>query len=200
MKRLILALCFVLGVASPAAAEVDFIFNIKPLSVLLSSDIDGFRVSRSGSYSYQSETVSGSASVIPSFNLGLGVGPKKFKVDFTLGSGLLHNGAFDGTFVQGDIGAHFMMGPITLGPHLGLINFSELEWSSSSSGLTFDTSKGSKAGLDFTVGKKISFNLTIDYISVDEAMVKTLDSGWSVNQSSIDFSGFAIFMGVFGRF
>ncbi len=202
MKKLTMAACLLLGMASTASAETNFIFDVKPLSLLSSSDVDGFRVSRSG----YSETIDGSGSWYPMVNVGLGIATKPAHYDFTVGVGYLYNSAFNGSFLQGDVGAHFKLGPVNLGPHIGLISFGEMDWDSDSSlsnsepNLTFDNSSGIKGGIDFTVGKKIYFIASLDYISVDEAKVKSINSGWTTNRSSIDLSGWAISMGMSGRF
>jgi hypothetical protein len=123
-----------------------------------------------------------------------------YDFDFTAGVGYLYNGAFDGSFIQADAGAHFNLGVVKLGPHIGVIHFNEMDWSGSISGVSFESTNGYKAGVDFTVGNKIYFLASLEYLIVDEAKVNGLGYFTYASSSSVDYSGVSISLGVAGRF
>jgi hypothetical protein len=189
-----------------AWAEVNFILDLQPLSFLLSSDVDGFEVTRSsGSITYI-EKIEGYGSFMPNLKAGISIGAGKvMHLDITGGLGYLWNSAFSVPVFSVDVAPRFKLGTIvTLAPHIGYIKFGDLEWIgenfSDSNDVKFsDGGAGLIYGVSITVGKKVSFVGSIDGISVEEYNVKTYN-GWAANQKTLDISGVAVQLGVKFRF
>lgn len=207
MKRSLLLSLFILCCwSSSSLADTTFVFDVKPLSLLSSSDVDGFKVTRtSNGYS---ETIDGNSSWFPTANVGMGLSEESYNLNFTVGGGYLYNSAFDGGLLHATFSAALKKKIFSFGPHLGLIHFGEMKWDSENNGIitnsdpgvTFDSTNGIKGGVDFTVGHKIHFIASMDYIAVDDSELTKVNSGWTTNRTAIDLSGWAISLGVAGTF
>jgi hypothetical protein len=202
MKKLLLLIWIIMLTTPCLAAEVDMVFDIKPLSLFISPDLDGFKAFRGSRYYSYSEEIEGAGSIAPNARLGLGIDTDNMIVDLTGGFGVLFNDAFEGSFLTIDIAPRFKManGLITLGPHFTYLKFDELDWSHDAD-IEFSDSTGFLAGLNFSVGRSISFVLSIDYLGADPFEVTAkAGSGWSLSQQELEMSGIAIQMGVGGHF
>ena len=199
-KTLILFITvFVTMVSTPCFAGTDFIFELKPASMLFSPDADGFKVS---STSGSSDTISGSGSMMPTLKAGMRFDTSALNIDLTGGLGFLFNGAFHSTMYLADLALRFKISKhVTLGPHVSVIKF-DPEWDGSrsdSSDVKLSGETSIMPGLCFTVGgKRATFSASIDYI--DTSFDVTTHNGWVANDDSIDMSGFAIQLGVLFSF
>jgi len=161
-------------ISTPCFAGADFILDLKPASILFSPDIDGFRVSRTSGSLYESDTLSGSGSWMPTLKAGIRIDTSALNIDLTGGLGLLYNGAFQFDPTWDGSG-------------------------SDSSNVKLSEETSIMPGLCFTVGgKTASFSASIDYI--DTSFDVTTHNGWVANDNSIDISGFAIQLGVLFSF
>ena len=198
-KALIICIAFVVTIIStPCFAGMDFILDLKPASILFSPDVDGFRVSRTSSFLYESDTISGNGSLMPTLKAGIRIDTSALNIDLTGGLGLLYNGAFHSSMYLADLALRFKISKhATIGPHVSVIKF-DPTWDGSgsdSSDVKLSEETSVMPGLCFTVGgKTASFSASIDYI--DTSFDVTTHNGWVANDSSIDISGFAIQLGV----
>lgn len=189
-----------------ALAEVNFTMDIQPISFLFSSDVDGFRLSKTTGWSSITETIDGTASLMPNLKVGIGIDTGKvMHLDITAGAGYLYNSAFGASMICLDVAPRFKLGSVvTLAPHIGLIQFGDLEWNgndyATSDDVTFsDGGSGVMYGVSITAGKKFAFVGSIDGISVEEYKVTTRN-GWVANRRTLDISGVAVQLGVKFRF
>jgi hypothetical protein len=180
---------------------VKFILSADPVSFMISPDIDDFYIQGSGIR----EEVDGYTSWTPSINLGIGFNAgDSVLLDATLGVGWYYGGeVFESSFVTERLSARIKLSKvITLGARLGLIQFDDLEWDGDygQSNIKFSDSDGYIAGLSFTAGSdRVSFSLSVEYVSLDDFDVTTT-GGWTSSSNSLDLSGTLINMGVLFRF
>ncbi len=184
------------GVTERKSSGVEFIVDLRPGSMLFSSDIDGFEIrscdtnwftaGNVGDWNYYKGStwdginiLEGTGSFIPNFSAGIGINTPVLYIDITGGFGYQYNTAFNGLMTFADVAARFKLGDfVTLGPHLGIVNFSP-KWSgldaeswsysrvSDSDDIKFSPGTGTRIGVTLTAGKrKISFVGSIDYINV----------------------------------
>ena len=196
MKKILLLFItiFITMISTPCFAGANFIFDLKPGSVLFSPDIDGFRVSRTSG----SDTVSGSGSWMPTLKAGMRIDNPALNIDLTGGVGFLVNGAFHSYMYLADLALRFKISKhATIGPHVSVIKF-DPKWDGSlsdSSDVNLSEETAFMPGLCFTVGgKTASFSASIDYINTSFDV--TTYNGWVSNYDSLDMAGFAIQLGV----
>ncbi len=204
MKKALIT-CIALGVtiiSTPCFAGADFILDLKPASFLFSPDADGFKVSRTSGFLYESDTISGSVSLMPSLKAGIRIDTSALNIDLTAGLGFLYNGAFHSSMYLGDLALRFKISKhATIGPHVSVVEF-DPTWDGSgsdSSDVKLSEETSIIPGLCFTIGgKTASFSASIDYI--DTSFDVTTHNGWVANDTSLDISGFAIQLGVLFSF
>lgn len=184
-----------------AGETVKFVLRADPASFMISSDIDGFYVQNSGIR----EEVDGTTAWTPSIHAGIGfnVGDKVL-LDATVGVGWYYGGeVLESSFITQRLSARFKLGKVvSLGAQFGLIQFDDLEWDGddAQSNVNFSDSDGYLAGLLFTAGSdRVSFSLSVEYVSLDDFDVTTT-GGWTPSSNSLDLSGTLINMGVLLRF
>ncbi|MDX2438993.1 MAG: hypothetical protein QNK40_00420 [Desulfobacterales bacterium] len=200
MKKILILFItiFITMISTPCFAGANFIFDLKPGSILFSPDIDGFRVSRTSG----SDTVSGSGSWMPTLKAGMRIDNPALNIDLTGGVGFLVNGAFHSYMYLADLALRFKISKhATIGPHVSVIKF-DPKWDGSlsdSSDVNLSEETAFMPGLCFTVGgKTASFSASIDYINTSFDV--TTYNGWVANDNSLDMSGFAIQLGVLFSF
>jgi len=196
MKKILILFItiFITMISTPCFAGANFIFDLKPGSILFSPDIDGFRVSRTSG----SDTVSGSGSWMPTLKAGMRIDNPALNIDLTGGFGFLVNGAFHSYMYLADLALRFKISKnATVGPHVSVIKF-DPKWDGSlsdSNDVNLSEETAFMPGLCFTVGgKTASFSASIDYINTSFDV--TTYNGWVSNYDSLDMAGFAIQLGV----
>lgn len=198
-KQLFICITFVLTMmATSCFAGGDFILDLRPVSILLSPDVDGFRVSNPT----RTETISGSGSWMPTLKAGLRIDTSALNIDLTGGLGVLVNDAFYSYMYLGDLALMFKISKhATIGPHVSVIRF-DPSWDGSksdSSDVRLSEETAIMPGLHFTAGgKAASFSASIDYINASFDV--TTRNGWVANDDSIDISGFSVQLGVLFSF
>lgn len=206
MKKTVIGMCMLFCVSiMPATsfAGVDFILDIKPGSLLISPDVDGFKVENSSYYYSHSETIEGSGSWMPTIKLGIGFDTPPLYIDFTGGFGHLWNSAFNANMFLGDVAVRFKLNRVvTLGPHISVVRFDptwEGDSYTDSDDVKLSGCTGFMPGLCLTIGGKIiSFSFSLDYLDASFD-VKTYN-GWRANEDAIDISGFSLNLGALLRF
>jgi hypothetical protein len=202
-KAFLICIALMVTVMSTSCfAGVDFILDLRPVSVLFSPDLDGFKVSRTSGFITESDTIRGSGSWIPNLKTGLRISTSPLNIDLTGGLGFLYNDAFHATMYLGDLALRFKISRhATIGPHVSIIRFNPT-WDGSgsdSSDVKLSDETAVMPGLCFTVGGKVaSFSASIDYI--DTSFDVTTQNGWVANDTSLDMSGYAIQLGVLFSF
>ncbi len=218
MKRVALSIVMVVCCMSETRAQdkaARFILDFRPGSFLLSSDMDGFVVSRTSGSVTQTETIEGYGSWTPSVNAGAGINLGILDLNITGGPGYLWNMAFHGPFWQADIGAMFKLanGHFRIGPHLGILGLGDATWDSidttgvggSDPQVDFTGNTGLKGGLSLrTGGDRVAFLANFDF--VDVAYDVTTRDGWVARDdqgkiaTELDMSGVMIDLGLMVRF
>lgn len=179
------------------AANINFVIDAQPLSILYAPKAEDLTAYGSGIII--SESFEGNVSWFPSIRAGIGIDSRAMNIDFTVGGGYISNDVWSSALGRGDVALHFKLGNIiTLGPHVGVGYFMKPEFENIFKNLEFSNAVGFIGGLDFSVGKMVSFLLSIDYVSASFDV--EAEPGWSVSDNSMDISGFAIQAGIMGRF
>jgi hypothetical protein len=122
------------------------------------------------------------------------------ELDLTGGGGVLANGAMYASFVTVDIALRFKPTKnFSIGPHFGIISFSDLEWVGDAD-ITFSDADGTIIGIVTTLDfSSVFLMLSIDYVSATFDVEQT-GSGWTTSDNELDMSGTAIQFGVGFRF
>lgn len=189
-----------------AQSPVSFVLNASPLSLLISPDIDGFSVSKSSGsiyyYTDYKEQIEGFGSFTPSIKAGIGINLSILYLDITGGIGYSYNAAFSAPFYGGDFALRFKLGKIvTIGPHFGTM-IMKPKWTgsgdfSNSDYIDFSTMFAFIVGPTFTLGKKVCFVTSIDYVMGKSDVTTT--NGWVANSSELNLSGFQLNYGILLR-
>jgi len=178
----------------------NFLIELIPLWYLFSPDIDGFEASRTGGFLAVSEEIVGWGSLLPCARAGVRMNTPDVDIDLTGGGGYLWNNAVSAPFLMGDVALHFELGKdTTLGPHIGVVSFDELDWSEDAD-IDFSDSTGFVAGILLTKGEEdTKFFVAIDYINA-EFDVDRVGSEWTTNRNTLDISGVAVQVGLILQF
>jgi len=194
------------GKSSGSNSGVSFVLKIQPLSLLLSPDMDGFQVYREDydpydpygySYFYNSESIEGIGSLLPTINAGVGIRQEIVFLDFTLGMGYFYNGALQGIAPNFDFAARFRPAKVfTIGAHTTIFRINP-KWTgagySDDNDVDLSSFTGFSLGPTLTVGKTANFVFSLDYF-IGESDVTTYNV-WRANYSTINFSGIMVNFG-----
>lgn len=199
MKKTAIALFLMLGLLvlpSAAAADVDFVLEINPLSYLISPDVDDFKASNG----IILEEIDGVGSLYPTLKAGVGFESETMILDILGGVGYLWNDAFTANTFSGDLFLRLKVdrrGIFTVGPHLGLIYF-DPDYDGTAR-VSLDSDTGVVGGVAFTVGSpRVAFSAALDYLSAKFDV--STSGGWTASESELDLSGFQVILGVQFRF
>ncbi len=179
---------------------VKLIVELLPVSFLFSPDIDGFRATKTSGSTTWIEEIEGTGSWLPSVRGGLSFDFNFMEVDLTGGGGVLANAAMYTSFVTGDIALRFKPSEnFSIGPHFGIIRFSDLEWAKDAD-ITFSDADGTIIGIMATFEfSPVFLILSVDYLSATFD-VESTSNGWTTNDNELDMSGTLIQFGVGFRF
>lgn len=180
-----------------SAAEHNFVVDIMPGSFLVSSDVDGF-TNTSG---FGSEEIDGSASFAPNISVGYGLDLSiPLSLDFTVGTGVLANAAFDTTYTQAELTVYgttpskgFMMGPF-----FRTMKFKDPSWTTDN--LTMEGTTANAYGIAMMVGgKKFKFKMKLSKVSNADLKVQG-HNGYVPSSSTLSLDGTMIELGMGLRF
>ncbi len=176
------------------------IIELLPASFLFSSDIDGFKATKVSGGTTWTEEIEGTGSWLPSVRGGLSLDFNFMEVDLTGGGGVLANAAMYASFVTGDVALRFKPSKnFSIGPHFGIIRFSDLEWAQDAD-ITFSDADGTIVGIVTTFEfSPVFLILSVDYLSATFD-VESTSNGWTTNDNEVDVSGTVIQFGVGFRF
>jgi hypothetical protein len=178
----------------------NFIIELLPVSFLSSPDIDGFRATKTVGPTTWIEEVEGTGSWLPSVRGGLSLDFNFMELDLTGGGGVLANAAMYASFSVVDIALRFTpTSGFSIGPHVGIIRFSDLEWVEDAD-ITFSDADGTIIGVVTTFEFSPMFLiLSVDYLSATFD-VESTSNGWTTNDNELDMSGTAVQFGIGFRF
>lgn len=216
LKKATLILVILVNAVNGAWADLPdtrWIVDVRPASVLLSPDLDGFTVRNAGNTS--SETVSDEASWAPSVNVGIGFELDGVDLHLLAGPGYLWNEGFRGGFGQIEAGALFKLaeGRVQVGPHIAVFGLADATWDPTTNDVGLDRvdldgNIGYKAGLTLNAGiegiDQLAFLANINYVDVcydvrtNGGWVAQDDKGAPVTE--LDMSGLMIELGLMVRF
>lgn len=200
MAAAVLAL-FCSAPAARAGRGYDVIVDVMPGSLLVSSELDAFRLRRESATANSvviDEEETSLVSLVPGLNVGLSVEESEVMLQGTVGTGLLLNSRFRALLLRADAAAEFHFGQTgTIGPHVGLIYFTNGDWYGDGSA-DFSDEGGLVYGGRITIGHDITFIASLDVI--DTKFDVTANDGWVASKDKLDISGIMINFGVRGRF
>jgi hypothetical protein len=176
--------------AQGGLANLDFVINVLPASLIVDMDSDQFRVtSPSGTTVEMTEVYH-----MPNISMGLGMETGDWYLDAMVGVGAVLNESFRSFMVQGVLSASYQASQsLKMGPHLGVIHFPDPEWQSDGD-VDFDGTTGLLAGLHLTMGDKITYYVSVDLVTAD------FDAEGATGESALELSGLALQFGVRGQF
>ena len=182
------------------ARSVYGMIDLTPASILISPDIEGFRVSRTSSSRYltttYTEEIEGFASLVPMARAGIRFDFKTGAADILAGGGFLWNEAFYAPLVTVESRLRFRVGRVvTLGPHLSYYMISEPTWDGIAD-VSFSDTSGMDIGVGLYVGRgRVAFNGALSYLFLSPLDVTT-GGGWVPSDHEVDLSGVLLRLGV----
>ena len=197
MRKAAVVCCWVilcvLFASAPARAGADFVINIFPASLLINVDDtfavmedDGTRLSVSAMY------------FMPNISAGIGFDLGCFFVDLTAGAGLVYNESFRSFLAQAQVATMYAVtDSLKIGPHAGIISFPNPEWIERTE-LVMDGSRGWIAGMEMTMGDRIMYVASADYVSTTFDMLT--GPGLSSESDELKMSAVVVQIGVRGEF
>ena len=194
MKKLLITACAILVVTSPCSlAATRWMIDIMPAAITASFASDTFKLSGNG----QEEEIS-MVSSMPGIGAGLYFDTPNGYFDVKCGGGFLLNSRVRSYMIYASTGLSFEVErSAMIGPHIGVIHFSGVEWWGDGETELSD-STGLMTGIHVTMGDKISYILSLDYIrSVFDV---TPVEGWTPSDDELDLSGFAVQFGFRAHF
>lgn len=184
---------FLLFPSLQSSAEVDWAVDILPGALLANFSADGFNVTQNG----RKEEVSMISSV-PSVAVGCAIERVHGYIDVKGGAGMVLNSKFNTFMLFGTAGLYTEIRPsIMMGPHLTLAQFSAPNWWGDSD-VSFSGSFGYLVGMHLIAGDRISYLLSVDYLSA--AFDVDPSSTATTSDSELDISGIAVQFGVRAQF
>lgn len=195
---IILVFLFCLSIISVAHAgkRWHFNFGLIPAGILYAPDVEGFKSSKSGFYSYESEEISGQVGYAPGAFIGLDFDTNRSGIGFDVFGNYIVSEILTGSILGTNISYIF--------PHAansvfsarlkGGIVYGSLNWEGDYTNVEFDDATGWQAGLEFDIGKKVRFYSELLYRSLEFDV--DLQKSDNVNKSTIDLSGGVINLGI----
>jgi hypothetical protein len=172
---------------------LDFVVNAMPAALLLQRDSDNFAVEGADGRVSMSTVY-----LMPNVMAGVGSQVDNFYLDLTAGCGILVNDSFRSFLLQAAVGAQYIATEsVSFGPRVGVIHFANPEWLESDD-LDFDSSTGLLLGLQMSMGDKVSYMFSVDWITSDFDL--DADPGVLADDTSLELDAIAIQFGVRGEF
>lgn len=176
-----------------ALAEMDFVINAMPSSLLINTeksfaviDEDGARLALSSVY------------FMPNISAGIGMDVGRLYVDVTAGGGIIVNESFQTFMLQAGVAVMFSAtDSLELGPHGGFIQFTNPEWQESTD-LEVEDTTGWFLGLEMAMGDRIMYVISVDMIMGEFDVLA--GSGVEPEDDAIKFTALAVQFGVRGEF
>jgi hypothetical protein len=188
---LIVVSALLIPISSPA--EVDWAVDILPGALLANFSADEFHVIHDN----QKEEVS-MLSSIPSIAAGFAIERVSGYIDVKAGTGMVLNGKFSSFMFFGTAGIYKEIRPsIMMGPHITLTRFSAPSWWGDAD-IEFEDTIGYLLGMHLIAGDRISYLLSVDYLSAVFDVDPT--SPVKANKEELDISGIAVQFGVRAQF
>ena len=194
-KTYILILMALVAISQTAhtLAETDWAVDILPGALLANFSADEFIVTDAG----RQEEVSMLSSV-PSLAVGLAIERVRGYIDIKGGAGLVLNSQFSSFMFFGTAGIYSEIKPsILIGPHITIAQFSAPNWWGDAD-ITFSDSTGYLVGMHMIAGDRISYLLSVDYLSA--AFDVDPSSTAEASEPELDISGIAVQFGVRAQF
>jgi hypothetical protein len=175
--------------------DLDFVFNAIPAALLINAQENLSITADDGAVSTLSTVY-----MMPNFSAGVGFSVKDAYVDVTAGAGIIANDAFRSFLLQAGVAATWEASPsFEIGPKLGVMYFPNPEWTEEEDVVDVDGSWGYTVGVMVSLGDKVSYLLSVDWIGVEFDMEAT-DAGYTLEQDTLELGGLAVQFGVRGVF
>lgn len=199
MKAVLFVLFFILCTSPCHAEGLKFLFEAKPLGILIAPHAEDFEATRISDPS-ESEEIETRGNYFATMKMGGGFDTRAVSLDLTGGGGYFRNEAFTVTYGIIDFMPRFKAGPrVTFGPHFGFLFFDSPDWDGSAQ-LDIEGSDGFMSGFEMTFGQKVAFSLAFDYIDTTFDVKPQAGSDWQVNRNKINMSGMSVQIGIVGHF
>ena len=173
--------------------------EIKPLSLLVSPDMDGFRVTSEGRGWRRTEEIEGVGSLVPTLRLGLRVDVGAVASFLTVGGGALANAAYVAPLGMLEASVRVKLGRhVLVGPRLGAVFVGDAEWLGDAD-VSLSSTRGGFLGVGVSVGSPaVAFSIALNYVHMRPVDVTT-GGGWRPSADRVDYSGPMVSMGVLFR-
>ena len=182
------------GYSTDSNASSGWIIDVMPAAITASLAADNF--SLTGSRGQEEMSL---VSSLPNIGTGIYIDTPSGYIDLHGGIGMLLNSRLRSTMFYGSCGMSFEIERSAMfGPHIGMTYFASPDWWGDGV-VELDDSTGLIFGLHLTMGDKISYILSADYIHT-VFDVKSTGAGWTASDDEIDLSGLAVQFGFRAQF
>jgi len=197
MKKLItlsaVGLIAVTVMIGSAKADLDFVVNAMPATVLVDTDGDKFEATGADGRISLSQVY-----YMPNIAAGIGADFNNLYFDLLGGGGIVINDGFRSFMLQLLLeGTYEFSNALNIGPRVGLVHFPDPEWLENDD-LDFDSDTGFLVGLMLEMGDKIKYLVSIDVIDVSFNVDDRAPGVMS--DDKFDLTGLAFQFGVRGEF
>ncbi len=183
-------IALIMATAMPAqAVEKDFVVNVLPAAILIDMKADSFKANAV----HMDNTY-----LMPNMSMGIGLEFEKLYVDLTGGAGAVLTSTFRSFLLQANVALWWQpTRSLNVGPHLGVIYFPNPSWLSDDD-VDFDSTLGWMAGLQMSMGDKITYLVSLDLLSA--SFDATAGGTSTIDSDNLEIMGFGIQFGVRGLF
>jgi hypothetical protein len=172
-----------------SSTSFDFVVNAYPASLL--TDIDGKKFA-------VNDTKSSTLYYTPNLSAGIAMNVQDFVFDLMAGGGLMVNDQFRSLLGQVTFSASYAATEsLLIGPRVGLVQFVDPEWLDNDD-VEFDDASGFMAGLQMSMGDRISYSISVDLLSVE--FDGKAAPGAIMSDDKLEIDGLMFQFGVTGRF
>ena len=189
LYTLVVTALLIATVIPTQAVEKDFVVNVFPAAILIDTDADSFEadaVSMDTTY------------LMPNMSMGIGLEFERLYVDVTGGAGVILTSTFRSFLLQANVALWWQpTRSFNVGPHVGVVYFPNPSWLSDAD-VDFDETLGWMAGLQMSMGDKITYLVALDLLSA--SFDATAGGTSELDKDNLDIMGFGIQFGVRGLF
>jgi hypothetical protein len=195
-QRTCAAILAVFALTAPGAlGDADWVLDGLPASLLASLQADAFKME---GVAEEEETMS-LVSALPTVALGLAFSRPSGYIGLRAGTGMLLNGRAGSYSLFGEADALYEIKQnVLVGPHICAAYFTGPKWWGDGD-VEFSDSVGFMLGVTAVMGDKVSYSLTLDYVSL-AFDVDEVGPGWTASDDELDLSGIAVKFGVRAKF
>ena len=204
MKHLGIIVTAMLCHSFTAHAEMDFVVDFRPATLLLNNASDDFEAVTPSDPAlgapFRDKEDAGQITSMPNIHAGVAVSSDRLYADLTAGVGFLANERFRSPMLGADFSLHYKHRKnVSFGPHIGLWSFTDPEWYGDAD-VDLDSDVGLIFGFEVAIGYDILFVFSMDYLDATFDASATPPTFIADGGGELDVAGVVMQFGMRGNF